>query len=349
MTQKCRTKVFANKNVKLCQSLEKPLPNDDSFDLEVLVSKCKEESYREEHEEQCKVVEDLDETIENIETEKQSEDEGETNSPSQSEQNSIFDDPSRQKADIVQSIERQTTKKNDEKKKKKKKKKNKTKKKTEEERIKEKTTKEESKLTKKTKCNKPKYASTHPEECKSLRLADIFVEKCKKEKYRAKHQARCQVVKEGGDTDIVLDNLMDVRCRKDSFRSSFPSLCSEQKVGDKEVTETTTISAAWLRERCKHSKFQERNVQLCSSANIGEYELDIEHPEDIIENVINDIKNIVSNEAIPPLPDNPLEDMSTKSTNEVVTMTLEVESLETEKTPPSTTPTVVKTETPESM
>merc|ERR1712173_264114 len=108
---------------------EKPLPNNDSFDLEVLVSKCKEESYREEHEEQCKVVEDLDETIENIETEKQSEDEGETNSPSQPGQNSIFDDPSRQKADIVQSIERQTTKKNDEKKKKKKKKKNKTKKK----------------------------------------------------------------------------------------------------------------------------------------------------------------------------------------------------------------------------
>ena len=78
LTQKCRTKVFANKNTKLCKSLEKPVPNDDSFDLKMLVTKCKEESYREEHEEQCKVVEDLDETIENIETEKQSDDEERT-------------------------------------------------------------------------------------------------------------------------------------------------------------------------------------------------------------------------------------------------------------------------------
>ena len=343
LTQKCKTKVFTNKNTKLCKSLNKPVPTEDSFDLETLVIKCKEESYKEKNGEQCKVVEDLDESIESIETETKSEDEGETDSPSEPEQDSILDDPSRQKADIVESIERQTNKKNKEKKKKKKNT-NKTKK-TKEERIKEKKAKEESKKKKKTKCNKPKYASTHPEECKSMRLGDIFQEKCKKEKYRAKHQARCQVVKEGGDTDIVLDKLMDVRCRKDSFRTSFPSLCSQDKAGDRETTETTTLSAGWVKERCKHSKFRERNVELCSSANNKEYDLDIEHPEDIIDNVINDIKNIVSNEAIPPLPNNPLED-----TNEVVTLTLEVENSDTEDTPPSTTPTMmVKTETAESM
>merc|ERR1712037_1053328 len=345
VTQKCKNKVFANKNSKLCNKSPKkpvPVPTRDSFDtldLETLVKKCKDESYKEENEEQCKVVEDLDESIESIETENKEENEGETNSPSEPEQDSVLDDPSRQKADIVEAIERQTNKKNEEKKKKKNKKnkKNKKKKKKDEEKKKEKTPKEESKMKKKTQCNKPKYASTHPEECKSSRLEEIFVEKCKKEKYRAKHQARCQVVKEGGDANVVLDNLMDVRCRKESFRTSFPSLCSETKVEDK-VRETTTISPVWLKERCKHSKFQERNVELCAGSNIREYELDIEHPEDIIDNVINDIKNIVSNEAIPPLADNPLQDMSTKSTVEVVTMTSEVENLDTEETPISTTP-----------
>merc|ERR1711997_1131180 len=136
---------------------------------------------------------------------------------------------------------------------------------------------------------------------------------------------------EGGDTNVVLDNLMDVRCRKDSFRTSFPSLCSLDQVEDK-VGETTTISPVWLKERCKHSKFQERNAELCSGSNIREYELDIDHPEDIIDNVINDIKNIVSHERIPPLADNPLQDMSTKSPDEVVTMTPEPQMTTTVKT-----------------
>ena len=111
--------MFTNKNTKLCKSLNKPVPTEDSFDLETLVIKCKEESYKEKNGEQCKVVEDLDESIESIETETKSEDEGETDSPSEPEQDSILDDPSRQKADIVESIERQTNKKNKEKKKKK--------------------------------------------------------------------------------------------------------------------------------------------------------------------------------------------------------------------------------------
>ena len=328
-------KVFANKNTKLCKkSQKKPVPAGDSFDsldLETLVQKCKEESYKEDNEEQCKVVEDLDDSIENIKTENQPEDEGEASSPSELEQDLVLDDPSRQKADIVEAIERQTNKKNGEKKKKKNKKNKNKKKKKDEEGNKDKKTKEESKMTKKTKCNKPKYASTHPEECKSSRLEEIFVEKCKKEKYRAKHQARCQVVTEGGDTNVVLDHLMDVRCRKESFRTSFPSLCSQDELEDK-VRETTTISPVWLKERCKHSKFQERNVKLCSGSNIRDYELDIDHPEDIIDNVINDIKNIVSSEAIPPLADNPLQDMTTKPTYEVVTMTPEPQMTTTVKT-----------------
>ena len=76
MTQKCKNKVFATKNSKLCHNNKSqikpvPVPTEDSFDsldLETLVKKCKDESYKEENEEQCKVVEDLDVSIENIET-----------------------------------------------------------------------------------------------------------------------------------------------------------------------------------------------------------------------------------------------------------------------------------------
>merc|ERR1712048_1309280 len=99
VTQKCKMEVFAKKNAKLCnKSIKKPVTTGDSFgslDLDMLVRKCKEESYKAENEEQCKVVEDLDQSIENIETENQSEDERETNSPSEPEQDSVLDDASR--------------------------------------------------------------------------------------------------------------------------------------------------------------------------------------------------------------------------------------------------------------
>merc|ERR1712039_360563 len=95
VTQKCETKVFANKNPKLCQkSVKKPVSTGESFnslDLETLVRKCKEETYKAENEEQCLVVEDLDETIESIETENQPEDEEETNSLPETEQDSVLD------------------------------------------------------------------------------------------------------------------------------------------------------------------------------------------------------------------------------------------------------------------
>merc|ERR1712156_736058 len=164
----------------------------------------------------------------------------------------------------------------------------------------------------KSKCNKPKYASTHPEECKSItRLDNIFLEKC-----RLKHNARCKTVMESGGqetvAEAVLERLMDVRCRKEAFRKSYPKLCSLEKFEDN-ILETTTINPAWLRERCKHKKFKTRNKELCDK--IRDYELDVDSPESLIDNVINDIKNIVSHETIPPIADNPLKESSTPSTS----------------------------------
>merc|ERR1711936_1118628 len=164
------------------------------------------------------------------------------------EEDSKIDAPSMQKADIVESILKQTDPaklKDDEKKNQKKKnnkdnkaKKDKSKTKEKKDKTKEKKEKKVKKEKKeKSKCNKPKYASTHPEECKSItRLDNIFLEKCKKEKYRLKHNARCKTVMESGGqetvAEAVLERLMDVRCRKEAFRKSYPKLCSLDKFED---------------------------------------------------------------------------------------------------------------------
>merc|ERR1719471_1652417 len=256
-----------------------------------------------------------------------------------------LDAPSKQKSDIVKSIKKQTAqgkKKNGERKKQKQRK-NKDAKKNQKSKTKEEKEKKKEKKEK-SKCNKPKYASTHPDECKSInKLERIFVEKCRKEKYRMKHTGRCRVVEEAGAdktaANEVLERLMDVRCRKEAFRKSYPSLCLLDKF-EENILETTTINPAWLRARCKHEKFQNRNVELCKK--IKDYELVVDSPESLIDNVINDIKNIVSHETIPPIVDNPLMENSSPSkilapsSDEMTTVTTEVQKLETDTTPPST-------------
>ena len=75
----------------------------------------------------------------------------------------------------------------------------------------------------KSKCNKPKYAATHRAECRDLAaLPSVLAAKCRKAKYRAKHRARCQSLgSRDGDNEVfnvVLSQVTDVRCRKESFR-----------------------------------------------------------------------------------------------------------------------------------
>ena len=365
LVSNCKKSSYKKANKNKCQVVEAldetvdeiNATNEEMKEVEITKEEMKEEEVQkgEMKEEEKKEDEMKNEVMEDEEDEK-------------------FDAPSKQKSDIVESIKKQTAqreKKNGERKKQKQRKnkdakknqKNKSKtkeekekKKNEKEKEKEKEKKENGKEKKKekkekSKCNKPKYASTHPDECKSInKLERIFVEKCRKEKYRMKHTGRCRVVEEAGAdktaANEVLERLMDVRCRKEAFRKSYPSLCLLDKF-EENILETTTINPAWLRARCKHEKFQNRNVELCNK--IKDYELDVDSPESLIDNVINDIKNIVSHETIPPIVDNPLVENSSPSSDEMTTVTTEVQKLETDTTPPSTTPTTAADQASESL
>merc|ERR1712098_676523 len=78
--------------------------------------------------------------------------------------------------------------------------------------------------------------------------------KNKKEKYRNKHKERCQSIDSSNNaelTNIVMTQVADIRCQKESFRKSYPSLCKDSK--DKETLDN---NAEWLSERCKHDKFR---------------------------------------------------------------------------------------------
>merc|ERR1712045_290340 len=69
LTGKCSTKVFVGKNEKLCQSLKKAPPLQESnFNLKDLVTNCSKASYKKANKNRCKVVEALDETIDDINT-----------------------------------------------------------------------------------------------------------------------------------------------------------------------------------------------------------------------------------------------------------------------------------------
>ncbi len=182
---------FSNENPKICST------NPES--LEEIVKKCASLDYYKDNKEKCEVVEKIDLVLE--------------------DQNSA----SNQKADIVDSIQRQTVKerkniknqksKNDKKKKNKKKKKESNKRKK----------KKKSEKVKKSKCNKPKYAAIHPKECNTIDMKSVLAKKCRKKKYNTKHKIRCTSIGRNDDTTAVLNNEVineanDKRCRKESFR-----------------------------------------------------------------------------------------------------------------------------------
>jgi len=135
--------------------------------------------------------------------------------------------------------------------------------------VKKKEKPKKEKKNSKHKCNKLKYRITHPVECKDMqRMEDIILNKCRKEKYRNKHKERCQSIDSSNNaelTNIVITQVADIRCQKESFRKSYPSLCKDSK--DKETLDN---NAEWLSERCKHEKFSKRNTQLCSSLATGQ-------------------------------------------------------------------------------
>ena len=181
---------FSNQNPEFCSTFREP------ESLEEIVKKCASLEYYRDNKEKCEVVEKIDLILEDQ------------------------DSASNQKADIVDSIQRQTEKerknikKNTNQKKKKKansKKKNKSKKKKKTEKI------------KKSKCNKPKYAAIHPKECKKIDMKSVLAKKCRKKKYKTKHKIRCTSIGRNDDTSTALNNEVineatDKRCRKESFR-----------------------------------------------------------------------------------------------------------------------------------
>merc|ERR1712113_332601 len=145
LTQKCSTKVFVGKNAKLCQSLKKSVPEVSSFSLNDLVIKCQKSSFKKANRKKCKVVETLDATVEEVNAKDE-----EMKEEEEEEEGTVvnkIDAPSKQKADIVESIMKQTDPaklKDDEKKNQKKKNNKKKKKKTKKEKKKKKKKKKKS-------------------------------------------------------------------------------------------------------------------------------------------------------------------------------------------------------------
>lgn len=182
---------FSNENPKICST------EPDS--LEEIVKKCANLNYYKDNKEKCEVVEKIDLVLEDQ------------------------DSASNQKADIVDSIQRQTEKerKNFKNQKSKNEKKKKNSKKNNESNKKKKKKKPEK--VKKSKCNKPKYAAIHPKECKKIDMRSVLAKKCRKKKYKTKHKIRCTSIGRNDDTTVVLNNEVfneatDKRCRKESFR-----------------------------------------------------------------------------------------------------------------------------------
>lgn len=175
---------FLNEHPEICSTFEEP------ESLEEIVKKCANLEYYKDNKEKCEVVEKIDLILEDQ------------------------DSASNQKADIVDSIKRQTEKERKNIKNNKGKKKTNTKKKDKVKKIKK---------IKKSKCNKPKYASINPKECKKVDIKSVIAKKCKKKKYKSKHRIRCASMGRNDDTSTGLTNEViqkasDKRCRKESFR-----------------------------------------------------------------------------------------------------------------------------------
>ena len=188
----CKDEIFSESNPKLCST------ENDPESLQEIVEKCSKASYKRKNKEKCEVVERIDIilTSENPEEAGVNEEDG--------------DDASDVKSDIVDSIKRQTQER-------------KNIQKHSNQKNKEKMKQLKGKTKSKSKCNKPKYAATHRAECRDLAaLPSVLAAKCRKAKYRAKHRARCQSLgSRDGDNEVfnvVLSQVTDVRCRKESFR-----------------------------------------------------------------------------------------------------------------------------------
>jgi len=298
----CDDEKYSAKNPKACEFVDVEVSaNIES--LEDIVAKCKKSSYKMMNQEKCEVVETIDVILTSGEQTDKDEEEKENNEASQV------------KNEVVKSIERQTQERKNstktppkektkiEKEKKQKKNKKNTKKENQKTKNRESDKKSKSrnpqkKIKKekpermKSKCNKPKYAATHPEECRNLqKMEKIIRNKCRKEKYRNKHKERCDMLTNAGKKDLannVMDQVMDVRCQKESFRSNYTKLCKGSS--DSESIPKTS----WLSERCKHEKFAQRNKDLCLSINKVETD---QVKIEAISNVVEDIKTIVTNES----------------------------------------------------
>lgn len=158
------------------------------------MKKCANLEYYKDNKEKCEVVEKIDLVLEDQ------------------------DSASNQKADIMDSIQRQTEKER----KNIKNQKNKNGKKKNNLKKKDKKKKKPEKV-KKSKCNKPKYAAIHPKECKKVDMKSVLAKKCRKKKYKTKHRIRCASIGRNDDTTTDLNNEVindatDKRCRKESFR-----------------------------------------------------------------------------------------------------------------------------------
>merc|ERR1711971_1046758 len=229
---------FSNQNPELCSTFSEP------ESLEEIVKKCASLEYYRDNKEKCEVVEKIDLILEDQ------------------------DSASNQKADIVDSIQRQTEKER----KNIKKNTNQKKKKKANSKKKDKSKKKKTEKIKKSKCNKPKYAAIHPKECKKIDMKSVLAKKCRKKKYKTKHRIRCTSIGRYDDTSTALNNEVineatDKRCRKESFRIQYPKLCSDISVNSEKEE-----SKEWLKERCKHNKFFSKNENWCANLDTIEKE-----------------------------------------------------------------------------
>merc|ERR1711902_100142 len=167
----------------------------------------------------------------------------------------------------------------------------------------------------------------------SKQLNTVLLKKCKKEKYKKKHSKRCKDLQSFAENTIEVDDkssgrsdkakyranhpeicanvenfvLKDDRCRKAVFRKNYPDLCRGVVEEDDEEDDPD-----WLEDRCKHKKFRLKNADICRDLcpekkwsklykDICDGLPGVEKPEitdeqnNIINSVIEDIKDIAGN------------------------------------------------------
>jgi len=187
------------------------------------------------------------------------------------------------------------------------------------------------------KCKKDKYKKKHKERCKDL---EDFTNKdadadqsvlCEQPKYRSMYPEHCS-----DSSSFVLE---DVRCKKEAFRRNYPELCTSGNYEDDILmTDSPSEDPDWLQDRCKHNKFRERHRDLCSElceqdifaklyrdicqdnqATTTSVESPGEDQSSLIENVINDIKDIVSKETTRQTTESKINAVKTTTSSPLIT------------------------------